>query len=122
MAIRDVYDNVCATLVNEEYIVNTKPQEKQMLAAKELVVLVTSIDPVVETTTSYIVTVQCKIIWGETDGGDMLNRIIELMSLIESNMSLSNKFKFVKPNIEAMGTLYQIELPFEYTEVLDIGA
>lgn len=122
MATRDVYDNVCTTLTDNGYIVNTSPQEKQLLAAKELIILVSDIDPAVETTTSYIVTVSCKIIWNETDGGDMLDRVITLMDLIESNMSLTNKFKFVKPNIEPMGTLYQIELPFEYTEVLNIGA
>lgn len=116
-----VFSNVVNILKDNGYVVNTQPQEKQMMFDNmELIVLVTDLDVEVESTTTYLQDVECEVILQITSSEDLLTAIPSIMKLIESNIGFVHGFKFLKPDVELMGTMYSVGIKFSYKETITI--
>jgi len=115
-----VYNDICDMLSAKGYIVNRKPQEKQLLSKQEIIAIVTGYNITVESSVSYFADVECAIIWNEKTSDGLLESIPFMIKLIEGDTNISCRFKFVRSEVNLMGTLYQVVLKYMYTESVKI--
>lgn len=116
-----IFDNVVNLLKTNGYKVNTQPQEKQLIVdQRELIVLVSDINVEVESTTTYIFETECTIIFPVETSEELLSKLPIMMNLIESNLGFVCGFRFLKPDVKLLGTMYNIGLKFSYKEMVNI--
>ncbi len=113
-----VVEEISSILKASGYVVNITPQEKQMMAAREIIILLNDIEIKVESEVSYIENVKLILRWQDTNIDTILSSIVTIMKKLEQGLTVSNLFRFEKPKIDLLGTAYIISLGFQYTIVM----
>ena len=105
------------------YTVHATRQEK--LAYNALVVVIEDVEIEVETSTSYICSSYVLVEWDTTNGDNIPNQIVTMISSLEnivvhSGVSLAPTFTFVTCEVNPLGLLYRVSLTIRYKEVINL--
>jgi hypothetical protein len=119
--LTSIVEEIASTLEAQGKMVNTKPQEKQLLSTEEVTILLEDLTLTSETAITYIMELVYGIIFFCKSDDDVVLGTKELINLIEPSITERNGFEFVGTELTPAGAKYQVELYFKYKEVLQIG-
>lgn len=121
MTTNSVLTQIEASLKSIGKMANLTPQEKLRTNGKEVMVLIESIDMEIETSNTYILTVEIVILWEESNGKELVEHLTTIITTIENGFtSPPLKFEFGNPAIEMMGEAYGITVPCSYAEIITV--